>query len=187
MKKHSAVEEFSKLERTIGKPRKKHPVGRFLLKTALLLAAFWFVLPPFIVPAHGRVTSGFFIRSAPDQIILPDTEFHGGIDIAAPEGTPVKAAKSGFVTSAGSSPTAGTYIEISHWLGFSSRYLHLASRSVGEGRFVLKGARIGTMGATGRSTGSHLHFEVRWLGFRIPPGIVLAFDNLRRGLFSLLF
>lgn len=187
MKKVTVEERFPELKRTAGKPRKKHPVRRFLLKAALLLTVFWFVLPPFIVPARGRVTSGFFIRSAPDQIILPDTEFHGGIDIAAPAGTPVRAAKSGFITSAGSSRVSGNYVEITHWLGFSSRYLHLASRSVGEGGFVLKGARIGTMGATGRSTGSHLHFEIRWLGFRIPPGIVLAFDNLRRGLVSLVF
>ena len=81
-------------------------------------------------------------------------EVHKGIDFAAPRGSPVRAAKSGIVD------TLGTYIIIRHWLGVSTLYAHLESARTRPARPVVKWARIGSAGQSGRATGPHLHFEM---------------------------
>lgn len=87
---------------------------------------------------------------------------HNGIDIAGPKGTPVYAADSGTVTySAYNSGGYGNLIKVSHGSGIVTYYAHLSKRVVSKGQYVKKGQLIGYMGSTGRSTGSHLHFEVR--------------------------
>jgi len=89
---------------------------------------------------------------------------HKGIDIAAPLGTPVLAADSGRVTVArgGYNGGYGNYVVINHGNGFSTLYAHLSVISVQEGAIVAKGQRIGAVGATGNTTGTHLHFEIRY-------------------------
>ena len=166
-----------------GSPVKKKRPGRFLLKAALTLLVYYLIVPPFLVPVSGTVTSGFFIRSAPEEIILPSMEFHGGVDIAAAGGSGIKASKSGKVIAAGFSPAGGNHVEIRHWLGFSTYYAHLDRISVKKGAYILKGFRIGTVGSSGRSTGPHLHFEVRFLGMKVPPGIFYLIESLRTGVF----
>ncbi len=95
---------------------------------------------------------------------------HTGIDVPAPKNTPIKAAKSGIViTSTYNRRGYGNYVAISHGNGDSTLYAHMTSRAVEEGAIVTQGQVVGYIGTTGRSTGNHLHFEVRVNNIRIDP------------------
>lgn len=89
---------------------------------------------------------------------------HEGIDFTAETGTPVLAAAAGVVQAAEYRPDYGNVIDIDHGEGLISRYAHLSRSLVKPGQFVRRGERIGAVGSSGRSTGAHLHFEVRMLG-----------------------
>ncbi len=106
---------------------------------------------------RGRLTSGYGNRTHP---ISGVKKFHSGIDIAASTGTGVYAYASGTVISVSQDNTLGKYIAIDHGNGLVTRYLHLSKQSVSKGDKVQTGDRIGSVGNTGYSTGSHLHFEV---------------------------
>ena len=98
---------------------------------------------------------------------------HTGIDIPAARGTPIYAAKSGVVTTSvygsGSYWSYGNFVLVSHKDGTSTLYAHMSSRNVKEGQTVRQGDVVGYVGTTGRSTGNHLHFEVRVNGKRTDP------------------
>ena len=94
---------------------------------------------------------------------------HTGIDIPAPRGTAIKAAKSGVVTKSTYNNSYGNYVVVSHSDGTSTLYAHMSRRSVSEGQKVTQGAKLGEVGTTGSSTGNHLHFEVRVNGSRTDP------------------
>ncbi|NOX17245.1 MAG: M23 family metallopeptidase [Chlorobi bacterium] len=99
---------------------------------------------------------------------------HDGFDIAAPKGTPVYAMADGVVILAGKNfYYNGNFILIDHGLSLSSIYLHLNKMFVKNGDRVKKGEKIGEIGTTGRSTGPHLHWSVRWMKKRINPESVL--------------
>ncbi|MGI6715796.1 MAG: murein hydrolase activator EnvC family protein [Eubacteriales bacterium] len=104
-----------------------------------------------------RITSPYGYR--PDPITHVQA-FHNGLDIAAPEGTPVQSVKAGVVVKSEYSESYGNYIMISHGDGTSTLYAHLSKRLVNVNDKVLKGQVIGRVGSTGRSTGNHLHFTV---------------------------
>ncbi len=107
----------------------------------------------FILPAEGKLTSGFGPRRG---------GFHTGIDLAMPVGTPIKAADSGMVTAAGWAGAYGLRIKIDHGEGeYVTLYAHLSRTKVSAGDVVKQGDVIGHSGNTGRSTGPHLHFEIR--------------------------
>ena len=106
----------------------------------------------FIWPAKGVFTSPYGWRWG---------RMHKGIDIANNVGTPILAAKDGFVTYAGWSSGYGYLVEMSHRDGSSTRYAHNSRLLVKKGQFVPQASRISLMGSTGRSTGPHLHFEIR--------------------------
>lgn len=106
----------------------------------------------FVRPVSGSISSGFGSRGG---------SRHTGIDIPRPKGTPIAVADDGVVTFAGSYYAYGNLIKISHGNGVETWYGHCDSISVSVGEIVKKGETIGTVGNTGRSTGSHLHFEVR--------------------------
>jgi len=114
----------------------------------------------------GFVSSSFGERQDPFTGAL---SFHKGLDIAAESGTVVKAAASGLVTYAGLKGDFGHVIEISHGSGYLTRYAHNSQLFVGSGDFVVRGERIAAMGSSGRSTGSHLHFEVIENGQAVDP------------------
>jgi murein DD-endopeptidase MepM/ murein hydrolase activator NlpD len=95
--------------------------------------------------------------------------FHPGIDIPAARGTPVAAARSGWVVLAGWGGSYGRVVVLSHARGVETWYAHLRRIDVSVGRWVGRGARIGLVGSTGRSTGPHLHFEVRVRGASVDP------------------
>ncbi len=99
---------------------------------------------------------------------------HSGMDIAAPEGTPVKAPAGGIVTfvDADLYLTGGTLL-IDHGHGVSSNFLHLSRIDVKVGDRVAQGQVIGAVGATGRATGPHLHWGMSWFDVRVDPLLVL--------------
>lgn len=116
--------------------------------------------------AQGRFTSGYGYRLHP---ITGRREFHFGIDIAAPQGTPIHSYAKGTVTKARFSSGFGYHVVVNHGGGLSTLYAHLSKISVSEGTHVDVGDVIGLMGSTGISTGSHLHFEVHQNGNRVNP------------------
>ncbi len=109
----------------------------------------------YIWPTKGVFTSGFGWRWG---------RMHQGIDIANKVGTPVFAAKDGIVTYAGWRGAYGYLVEIAHGGGSTTRYAHNNQILVRSGQFIPQGATISKMGSTGRSTGPHLHFEIRKKG-----------------------
>lgn len=94
---------------------------------------------------------------------------HQGVDLTAPEGTPIMAAAGGIVVFAGNHPRYGNMVEIDHGNDFVTRYGHASKLLVKEGQIVRRGQEIARVGSTGRSTGSHLHFEVRYKGIAQDP------------------
>lgn len=122
-------------------------------------------------PASSRnrkvgVSSGYGYRIHP---IYRSVRFHSGIDLARPAGTRVLAATGGIVTRAGWAAGYGLLVTIDHGSGVETRYAHLASIAVGPGQRLGKGDLIGLVGSTGRSTGPHLHYEVRRNGRAVSP------------------
>jgi murein DD-endopeptidase MepM/ murein hydrolase activator NlpD len=111
----------------------------------------------FIYPVRGRLSSPFGWRSDP---ISGDRRYHAAIDLAANQGTPVKAAMDGRVTSVGFNSTYGNYVIITHSGGYQTMYAHLSAVDVENGRYVIQGKEIGKVGSTGYSTGPHLHFSI---------------------------
>ena len=92
--------------------------------------------------------------------ITGENQLHNGMDIAAPEGTPVMAGLTGRVTSASYNDSYGNYVILEDSDGYEIRYAHLNSISVSAGAQIEKGEEIGTVGSTGNSTGNHLHLEI---------------------------
>ena len=131
-------------------------------------------LTPTILPVKNAVLgSSFGFRNDP---FVGVRARHEGLDFSAPSGTPVSAAADGVVLSSEFHPEFGNMIEIDHGEGLTSRYAHLATMEVAESKIVRRGEKIGTVGSTGRSTGPHLHFEVRMLGVPQNPA-----NFLKRG------
>ncbi|MGE5385172.1 MAG: M23 family metallopeptidase, partial [Betaproteobacteria bacterium] len=100
-----------------------------------------------------------------------------GLDFHAEAGSPVVAAAAGVVLVAEYHPEFGNMVDIDHGDGLISRYAHMARLDVKPGRMVRRGERIGLVGSTGRSTGPHLHFEVRMLGKPQNPTVFLNKDR----------
>lgn len=105
--------------------------------------------------------------------------FHEGLDFPSASGTPIVAAASGKVTLSGWHPQYGKILEIDHGNGLVSRYAHASQLAASEGDLVVRGQRVGSVGSTGRSTGPHLHFEVRLNGVPQNPARFLASNELR--------
>lgn len=122
---------------------------------------------PTSMPASVMMmSSGFGFRSDP---FTGAGAMHAGLDFKGPVGTPILAAAHGRVTFAGFHGGYGKTVEITHANGLLTRYAHLSGVHVTRGQMVHRGLQIGRMGSTGRSTGSHLHFEVRLNGQAINP------------------
>jgi murein DD-endopeptidase MepM/ murein hydrolase activator NlpD len=121
----------------------------------------------FIRPATGRI-SGVF---GSQRILNGEPRaFHAGLDIAAPTGTPVKAAADGVVSLAHPDMVlSGQTVMINHGYGLQTSYIHMSRIDVTDGQQVKQGDVIGAIGATGRVTGPHLHFSVLWFDTRLDP------------------
>jgi len=128
--------------------------------------ARWISSMPTIAPVRGITTSRYGGRKDP---ITRKQAFHQGIDISAAPGAPVRASAAGIVTQSGWSGGLGRAIYLSHGYGLSTRYGHLSEVAVEEGQRVKRGDIVGYVGNTGRSTGYHLHYEVRQDGKAANP------------------
>jgi len=106
---------------------------------------------------------------------------HEGLDFVAPHGTPVLAAAGGVVVNASYHPEFGNLVEINHGGELITRYAHLASMEVEVGQAVRRGQKLGGLGNTGRSTGPHLHFEVKENGVPLDPALFLGRHLARKG------
>ena len=123
-----------------------------------------------LVPG-GRVTSNFGYRSDP---FTKQRKMHQGVDIAAPVGTPIQAARAGVVTFSGDRGGYGNLVIVDHGDGNQTRYGHCERLNVQPGQRVEAGEVIATVGSTGRSTGPHLHFELRQNGEAVAPSAWLS-------------
>jgi murein DD-endopeptidase MepM/ murein hydrolase activator NlpD len=115
---------------------------------------------------NATLTSHFGMRTHP---VLGGRRNHKGIDLAQPTGTPVYATADGIVGKAEWYSSYGNYIQIEHGGEMQTRYAHLSGYAVAAGEHVRKGQLIGYVGSTGRSTGPHLHYEVRVAGEAVDP------------------
>jgi murein DD-endopeptidase MepM/ murein hydrolase activator NlpD len=122
------------------------------------------------------VTSRFGARVDPLQ---GDPRVHAGVDLRAATGTPALAAQSGTVTRAETAGNYGNLVVVDHGNGLTTRYGHLSRIDVKPGDHVGAGQPVGEVGATGRTTGPHLHFEVRQDGHAIDPTTALKIPSAR--------
>ncbi|MDQ2893860.1 MAG: M23 family metallopeptidase [Pseudomonadota bacterium] len=127
---------------------------------------------PFIWPVTGRISTKFG-----SQRIYKNGEaggYHSGIDIARATGTPVVAPADGVVILAASSPflLEGNLLMLDHGMGLNSAFLHLSRIDVKPGDHVRQGQPIGAVGSTGRATGPHLHWSLRWHNAKLDPLLV---------------
>ncbi len=121
---------------------------------------------PSIWPAHGWLTSRMGSRQDP---MTGSDDFHAGLDIAGERGQPIYATASGRISQAGYQGAYGNLVVVDHGFGLETKYGHLSSFSVKPGQTVKRGDVIGRLGATGRATGYHLHYEVRANGRLLNP------------------
>lgn len=136
-------------------------LGRMEQMEALLVAL------PSDLPTEGmQLSSGFGYRFDPFN---GQRAMHSGLDFRGAHGTPIRTAAAGRVRFAGVMSGYGNVIDVDHGHGIMTRYAHLAGFTVRKGQEVAPGQKIARMGSTGRSTGTHLHFEVRVNGVAVNP------------------
>lgn len=144
----ASVREFSQQE-----------LGAFIEDSKSLMASM-----PDIWPVHGPVTSTFGYRGGG-----AGSEFHRGLDIIAPVGTPILAPADGIVVSTEWTSGYGLIMAINHGYGLVTRYAHLSQAYVEEGQRIRRGEKVAAVGMTGRTSGSHLHYEVIHNGIPVNP------------------
>lgn len=138
-----------------------------ILESVLLESQLVRQLVPSMRPVDGGwLSSGFGWRIDP---FTGQRAIHEGVDFVTPVGTPILAAAGGVVVTSEHHPEYGNMIEIDHGNNLVTRYAHASKRLVEVGAIVLRGQKIGEVGNTGRSTGPHLHFEVRRNGVALNP------------------
>lgn len=131
------------------------------------------------LPVAGRLSSRF--GSRPNAPVAGVNGFHGGTDIAAPCGQPVRAAQSGTVVEAGTQGSYGKWILIDHGDGLQTGYAHSSQLLVSEGDYVATGTTIARVGSTGASTGCHVHFETRVNGESVNPVAFMSSRGITLG------
>ena len=124
-------------------------------------------IPPIDTSARYHLSSGFGWRTDP---VFGGAEGHAGLDIAMRKGSPVYVTGDGVVEEASFNIGGyGRVVTVNHGFGYKTRYAHLNRMYVHEGQRVKRGMLIGTVGTTGKSTGPHLHYEVRYRGVPVNP------------------
>lgn len=122
---------------------------------------------PSRMPVEGsRLSSSYGMRNHP---VIGGRRNHKGVDLAAPTGTPIYATADGIVGRADWFSSYGLFVRIEHGADLETRYAHMSKLAVAAGERVKKGDIIGYVGSTGRSTGPHLHYEVRIDGIAVNP------------------
>jgi murein DD-endopeptidase MepM/ murein hydrolase activator NlpD len=141
--------------------------GRVSASTGFVTAPTQRVSVPSRIPLDAaRMSSDYGMRSHP---VLGGRRRHSGVDLAAPTGTPVYAPADGLVSRADAWGSYGNYVALEHGGDLQTRFGHLSGFAVSAGERVTKGQLIGYVGSTGRSTGPHLHYEVRVAGEAVDP------------------
>ncbi|HYA85697.1 MAG TPA: peptidoglycan DD-metalloendopeptidase family protein [Nitrospirota bacterium] len=121
--------------------------------------------------ASPRISSGYGMRHDP---FSGELKFHQGLDIPAPAGTDIHPLRPGTVLYSGKQAEYGNVVIIDHGDGFTSKYAHNQTNLVQEGEKVDTASIIARVGSTGKSTGSHIHFEVAYKGQNVDPGMLLT-------------
>lgn len=171
------AEKYGRIENGSGGPyipvktsmlREKEPELYFNMKRMMTLNDIVSAMPINNPMASGfyRKTSGYGTRVDPFRGTLA---YHSGVDLAGPIGTRIRATSDGQVAFTGYQGGYGNMVEVKHDFGFATRYGHLSRILVKEGQTVKKGDVIAVQGSTGRSTGNHLHYEVRYMGKTLNP------------------
>jgi len=175
--RHWAIEEVNVAQRPEGVPDaeflriRKDELARIVAARAIRSESDGW-RQHFIWPAHGRISGVFgsqrIYRGQPGS-------FHAGVDVAAGAGATVVAPADGIVVLAG--PPAftleGNLVIVDHGHGLNSAFLHMSSEAVKVGDHVRQGQKIGTVGMTGRATGPHLHWAVKWQDARVDPATLV--------------
>ena len=131
-----------------------------------MVASYGVRVPSRMPLDDAKLTSDYGMRTHP---VIGGRRNHKGVDLAAPTGTPVYATADGIVDRADWFSSYGLFIRIEHGADLETRYAHLSRLAVSAGERVYKGDLIGYVGSTGRSTGPHLHYEVRVAGDAVNP------------------
>ena len=142
-----------------------------LIESRLLESRLKALMIPNSAPVNGAVGSGFGFRQDP---FTGRSALHTGLDFPADVGTPILAAAGGVVVAAEFHPAYGNMVEIDHGMGIHTRYGHLRRVLVKVGQPISVSQQLGIMGSTGRSTGAHLHYEIRVDGRALDPMNFLA-------------
>jgi murein DD-endopeptidase MepM/ murein hydrolase activator NlpD len=129
---------------------------------------------PTLSPVNGRLTSTFGVRESP---MSGKFAMHKGLDIAAPLGSPIRAAAAGTVLKVGRASDYGKFVLLKHGHNVTTVYAHAQQILVRQGDVVHKGQRIALVGMTGRTTGPHLHYEIRIGSQRVNPAKYLSFNR----------
>jgi murein DD-endopeptidase MepM/ murein hydrolase activator NlpD len=122
---------------------------------------------------YRRISSKFGYRTHP---VTKRQDFHAGIDLSARRGTPIYAPASGVIEFASQKGAYGNFLLIAHAYGFKTAYGHLSGFAVESGQYISKGEVIGYVGNSGRSTGPHLHYEIRYLNKWVNPMPFMQWD-----------
>jgi murein DD-endopeptidase MepM/ murein hydrolase activator NlpD len=141
--------------------KKFDEIRKYVRKRSTLLAS-----RPTVWPVRGWISSGFGDRNNP---VTGKSGFHTGVDIANDQGTPIHCTADGEVSFAGWEGGYGKLVVVNHGNGFSTYYGHLSEIKAGVGQHVVRGQVVGNMGATGNTTGPHLHYEIRLYGASVDP------------------
>lgn len=155
--REKAIRDLEKLEQKL--PEQEESLKQ--LKNAVVKRSERISQTPTIKPVQGRITSKFGYRKSP---FGSRREFHNGLDIAANTGTPIKATADGVVKFAGYIKGYGKIVTIQHGYGYETSYAHSSKLLVEVGQKVKKGQEVALVGNTGRSTGPHVHYMVRYNG-----------------------
>lgn len=164
---NSIIQNITNLDARLKRQDKSYnEIAGFIKNKEQLLAA-----TPAIQPVSNknlsRVASGFGYRIDP---VYKTVKFHGGLDFAAPQGTPIYATAAGVVRVAGNLGNGyGNHVVINHGYGYETLYGHMFRINVRNGKQVKRGEIIGYVGSTGKSTGPHLHYEVHKNGRPLDP------------------
>jgi murein DD-endopeptidase MepM/ murein hydrolase activator NlpD len=170
-----SVEEFGSLLADLSHAVEERSDQLTVLEALLVTSSANKQFLPTLAPVDGGwLSSSFGWRIDP---FTGQRSFHEGLDFPSEAGTPIAAAASGKVIFADVHPQYGKMVEIDHGNGLVTRYAHASRLFVKEGDLVVRGQKIATVGATGRATGPHLHFEVRLNGVPQNPARFLVSAN----------
>ena len=168
--KETKLKNSQKLEEIKVQTEKKMEIEKI---TAIQKAFLVNGIPNGKILKYRRISSKFGYRVHP---VTKRKDFHAGLDLSASSGTPIYAPANGVVEYSSQKGAYGNFLLIAHAYGFKTAYGHLSKFAVKSGQYVSKGQVVAYVGNTGRSTGPHLHYEIRYLNKWVDPKIFMNWD-----------